>query len=175
LIKDKHFEMSSYKDFQLRVKAGEKTLTFTQFKNEHRLIKTNKEKQNTNSELPAPTLKPSVLKPFVDNVERPAKQDYETGFDSRVSVTSIDEKFPGYHQGSIEDYLKRLSQKMNNEYSWWIACTADRLNIYDQSDKLFKTVPLYHVSGDSYYAVFNETGNEFVKAHKAIAFVNWFL
>ena len=159
----------SYKDFQLRVKAGEKNLTFTQFKDEQRQIKT------TNTATPAPATPAPVLKPFVGDVERPAKQEYETGFDSRISVTSVDEKFPGYHQGPIEDYLKRLSQKMNNEYSWRIAYTADRLNVYDQLDKLFKTVPLYRVSGDSYYAVFNESGNEFVKAHKAIAFVNWFL
>lgn len=120
---------------------------------------------------PKPTTKAN---PYVEHIERPSNKDYETGFSSKRSKT-IDEKYPGYHQGSIDEYLKRLSQKMNDDFSWRIGSNADILNIYNKDDKLFVSKKLHHIAGDLYYAVFNEPDTEFVKAHKAIVFITWFI
>ena len=171
---------SSYKDFKLKSK-DDKSLTFTQYKEQNRNIReTSKPKMEKQiSETPQPKMEKQISKTpqpkFVGHVERPSVKDYEGGFERRTATEDVDEKYQTYNQGGIDQYLRKLSEKMDDEYSWRIAADICYLNIYDKNDKLVKSKRLIHIRGDSYYVVFDELATEKVKAHKAIAFVDWFM
>jgi len=173
--------MSKYKDFVLKVKeTGDKTLTFTQFKAQIRAGKFEKQKPTsiTNTEMPTTKPNPSNTKPikkYVGEVEKPNTKDYESGFGLKITSDEIDAKYKNYTHTFIESYLAVLSKKWDNDFTWRIAEDAQHLRIYDNDDKLFKTVPLVHIAGDKYLAVFNEIATEKTKAHQAIAYVIWFM
>ena len=116
-----------------------------------------------------------TIKVFVDHVEKPNPNDYESGIEKVYQNTELEKKYPDYKQGNIDKYVQLLSKKMDNSYSWKISADAQHLNIYDQDEKLFKTQKLIHIKNDTYYALFNEPSTDKIKAHKALTFVNWFM
>lgn len=126
--------------------------------------------------IPAPKIEWKPSKEYEPEVEKPSSKDYESGFGTLTRDDSvIDQKFRAFRRTTLDSYLVVLSKKLDNNFSWRIAQDACHVNIYNQDDELYQSKKMYSIGGDSYYIVFDEPATNKLKAHQALAFVDWFL
>ncbi len=125
--------------------------------------------------LPMQTKPSTNTKQHVPEVERPNSKDHEGGFERKINESDIKPEHLTSIKTTIDSYLNVLSKKLGSDFYWKISADAYMLNIYDGDDKLYKSKKLNKIHGDSYYVLFDETATDKLKAHKAIAYVDWFL